>query len=352
MHDGLEGFELLDRLQAHAALDPVLLREDLAEVHVPFETMTGTPLETPATAALGHTERLAVVGPSGSGKSSFIARIVSSGPSAGGVRFAPIRIPVEGEPSDVVTDPAEFGRHVIRTVVRQAVQAGTMSRRAAAAAQRSAAPQSVTRGRGGSLALGAPAWMIDANVSAELSSLFTSVDAPTTADVMTLGEQLVVTLAEHGLYPVIVIDDSDAWLKTVGRSDLVVPFFRRIIPMLAKEWSTGLVVAVHDEYLQSGAYPSGQGWLNHEVRMPALPDVEAMALVLQVRIQHTAGRDCSAADVFSPEALEELFTQHRQPGHNIRKSLLDAHTALKVAVDAGASRISPEHVRSAFVRLM
>lgn len=59
---------------------------------------------------------MAVVGRSGSGKSSLIEHVLS--PTAEGI--APIRIPVFGEPSEIVTNVQAVGGLIIQTLVDNA----------------------------------------------------------------------------------------------------------------------------------------------------------------------------------------------------------------------------------------
>jgi len=121
------GQNLLQMMHQVAALDPSPVRSGLTGVHVPFDVLTAsTNYEAAAAAAVTSTARLAVIGPSGSGKSSFIGHVMDALPHTHGVGqgVAALRIPVDAEDPAVVTEPAAFAAHVVRTVARLASSQG------------------------------------------------------------------------------------------------------------------------------------------------------------------------------------------------------------------------------------
>ena len=69
--------DLLTELQGAHAFESVPSRQEMADFHVAFDTLTGTVgCETAALGALRRGERVALVGPTGAGKSSVIASVL------------------------------------------------------------------------------------------------------------------------------------------------------------------------------------------------------------------------------------------------------------------------------------
>jgi len=132
----------------------------------------------------------------------------------------------------------------------------------------------------------------------------TSVHTPTGAELSELADTVVATLTAAGLYPVLVIDDSDTWLAgtVADRSSNVAPFFGRVLPAVARDWNAGLVVAVHESYLTMPEYPRRDGWLNTEVRLPRLSGADAVGLLLAARASATTHQPAGVDDVAGPEA--------------------------------------------------
>lgn len=109
--------ELLIRLQEAHAFDHAPLRRDLGVYHVPFyELLPGENPEATLAGVAKRGERAAVVGRSGSGKSSLIEYVL--GPSTPGI--APIAVPVFAEPHEVVTKVQAVAGLIIQTLADHA----------------------------------------------------------------------------------------------------------------------------------------------------------------------------------------------------------------------------------------
>ena len=115
---------LLLTLQEAHAFDPFPVREDLGVYYVPFSELTG---DAHIERALGdgcrRYERLAIVGDSGTGKSSLTASVL--GPLAEGV--APVVVPVAIEPNETVSEPRAMFAHVAAVIARVAADAAALS---------------------------------------------------------------------------------------------------------------------------------------------------------------------------------------------------------------------------------
>ncbi|MGI9119033.1 MAG: hypothetical protein ACR2G7_02700 [Acidimicrobiales bacterium] len=116
--------ELLGALQRAHAFDPFPVREDLGVYHVPFSQLVGSAhVEATLLDSCRRFERVAVVGDSGTGKSSLTARLL--GPLAEGV--APILVPVAVEPSETVSEPRAMFAHIAAVIVGFATDAAALS---------------------------------------------------------------------------------------------------------------------------------------------------------------------------------------------------------------------------------
>jgi len=105
---------LLKRLREAHAFDHAPPRDDLGVYHVPFDKLAAVRSpEQYLVRAVRNGERIAVIGRSGSGKSSLIEHVL--GPTEPGI--APIRLPVFGEPSETVTSVRAVAGLIIQTLV-------------------------------------------------------------------------------------------------------------------------------------------------------------------------------------------------------------------------------------------
>ena len=109
--------KLLLELQEAHAFDHAPLRRDLGTYHVPFGELI--PGENPEAALAGvakRGERAAVVGRSGSGKSSLIEYVLS--PSTSGI--APVSVPIFAESYEVITKVQAVAGLIIQTLADRA----------------------------------------------------------------------------------------------------------------------------------------------------------------------------------------------------------------------------------------
>src|SRR5688572_15482518 len=117
--------DLLFALQEAHAFDPFPVRDDLGVYHVPFAELSGDDdhLEQSLGDGCRRYERIAIVGESGTGKSSLTASVL--GPLAEGL--APIVVPVAIEPNETVSEPRAMFAHVAAVIARVAADAAALS---------------------------------------------------------------------------------------------------------------------------------------------------------------------------------------------------------------------------------
>ena len=347
------GSDSLLELLYRQAFDPLPLRSGLHLVHVPFDELTHSATTEAALLRAVHTgSRVGVTGPSGAGKSSMIGYALEQVLD----EVAVLRVPVEAEDPDTVREPAAFAAHMLNELARQAVRAGQLSKREREAAQRAgAASVTIERRRVTRGGLGLPTWLLRADLGAESQSVLSTRAPRSAAGTLETLTQLMEVLSGWGLLPVVLIDDSDAWLQTPAGDlrDLVAPFFGRVLRDLVEELDCGWVVAVHDHYLDQPGFPH-DGTLQSRVAVPRLPSSDALGEILGARIRATRlGSDAAPPAlpaVFESAAVDALFKAYLRGYGNVRTPVQLAHAALEAACGDGAEIITVRHVEVALTR--
>lgn len=344
--------ELLGALQRAHAFDPFPVREDLGVYHVPFSQLVGSAhVEATLLDSCRRFERVAVVGDSGTGKSSLTARVL--GPLAEGV--APILVPVAVEPSETVSEPRAMFAHIAAVIARFATDAATLSvEEREQALARLTAQRPVGRVGGRNLRLGG-GWM-GATISADLSKQAgpaQSIDR-SASETLEVVHQMLATIHNEGLVPVLVFDDTDRWLAGSAFPDhevLARSFFGRVLSALA-ELRCSLVVAVHRRYLTDDTVRTDiDRTLETRVEVPTLTEPRAIAAVVRSRVQAHLPVDAPTelTEVMTDGAVSHLFELYRTGLRGeLRGVLRTAHVALADACDIGADVITDRLIDAAF----
>lgn len=344
--------ELLTELQGAHAFESVPSRQEMADFHVPFDNLTGTAgCETAAVGALYRGERVALVGPTGAGKSSVIASVL--GPLVEGL--APLPIPVSTAP-EAMSDGSAFVRHVVATVGRWvSLSQPQAAARAGALAKRGAGRPATNR----SVALHvAPQWVVDGmkqgvELGAELRSA-TAAEMRTPDEVFDIAREILQIVRDGGHEPVLVLDDTDRWTNisqgnTRAYRDM---FFGTIIRTIAEELRVPMVVAVHPTYLQDPAYlAAAGGFLDTTIAVPRLPSSAGIGLMLARRAALALDLDADREptlvhEIIEQNALDQLFQHYATHDHSVRAVIRVAHASLTAAADEGADLITEGHVRA------
>lgn len=329
----------LNALRDGHVFDPAPSLEEMYQYHVPFDELVGTAsCEAPLRRAIDRGEQVALVGDSGSGKSSVIRHVL--GPLVEGV--APLSVPVSVEDPQVVSDPVRFAAHLVRTVARYVEHAMPGAAEAAKDAMNNADPVGPSQLRRRKIG-GAIGWLSN---RLELASELEQVTAPQargTAEILDQARQVLALITARDLEPVLVFDDTDKWFGA-GTDDadaLIAGFFGPVVRLLAEDLGVTSVLAVHNEYLRHPGYARAAGFIESTVRVPRLPTADALGKLLRHR---TAGQR-----VLEAEALAGLFAYYNQGQVSDlrRRVLLIVHTALSHACDDGADRIGVRHLELA-----
>jgi hypothetical protein len=341
--------EQLGQLVAKRAFDQRPALGALDQYHVPFDRLlSGSRLESKLLELALNSERIGLVGPSGAGKSSVAA--FTFAPNVPGV--APITVQVRSEDPAVATEKKVFIIHLARMLGRTLRQAGNFSdeeRRQFLAA--TASREVVGRGqRTKAVDIGAPKWLLTADVSATITPL---VDQPlsvrSTAEIIEVMTEALGMLAEEGLVPVFVIDDSDSWFRSPTHqadNEAIERFFGETL-LVVSELPCGLVACIHDQYLELNSYPRGTGAIDQMIRIPKLPDVDTLRALVVGRAQ-LCGVEESEGTFTNADDFDYLFDYYVGVGAgNIRRVMLLLHNALHHAHQGGADHISVADLEAA-----
>lgn len=236
-------FEQLEALRRARAFEQAPVRSELHELHVPFDRLIDGgggpgPWEASLDAALRRRERVAVIGASGNGKTSLMQYVLRPTVDV----LAPLPIDLLWEDRTTVTEPAAFAAHFVARVHRYVQTA--LPRIAADAAALAGGGRG--RARSSGLRLTLP-WLSGVELASEIESA-SEPTARSGADHVEAAQGLLQLIRHAGLQPVLVLDDTDKWVRDTGGGDdeqLRQGFFTRIVRLLAEDLGCAAVVAVH-----------------------------------------------------------------------------------------------------------
>ena len=290
--------------------------EALEAVHVRWDELVGgTRVEGEIERLARSGGRLAVVGPSGTGKSSVLAAVL--GQLAPGVpdSLVPVRIPMSVVERGVIAS-ADFARHIVRQVIDWAAP-GLPSRRERDALEARIADLShrSNRPRREGFALNLPLSLVSPRLAGLTAGLAGDIKASaggwearvTGGEPWRALSDLVEVFRGRELEPFFVLDDTDIWLQAIYAEDAeeIVRGFVANIRTMITEVDCGLALQVHTEYLQYAAVVETARRLTL-IELPRLPDpVSGLGRILARRLE-VAEVPGGVRDAFTDDALEEL----------------------------------------------
>jgi hypothetical protein len=335
-------YGLLEALSKGHAFNPSPNR-DLAAVHVPFDELNASADTEARLADAARTgKRVALVGERGGGKSSVSDWVLNDPP------LAAIEVPVAGEPDATVTDPKAFAQHLVQRTADYARQALAISEEEREELLRRASDRVNVGDRQTATRVGASVklWLLQPDVAREVSErLAGDLMDRSTADVLAAVDDLIALVRLHSLEPVIVIDDSDRWLRDSDRRYLVQPFFRDTFRVLA-ERDASLVVAVHRDYYEEADLTKlTDGMLELRVEVPPLTTVAQLGRILDRRMAHLRFEP-DHRQAFEREAVNKLFEYYTQAANgSIRQTLGRVQQALDQAIQRGDAIVTANVVK-------
>lgn len=335
--------DLLTLLRDFGAFDPAPRHAELSEMHVPYDQLTDSPTcEAALLEAVRSEDRVALIGVSGAGKSSIIAGTL--GPLVEGI--FPLQVPVYAESADTVANPVTFVAHLVRTVARMlSNQRGDLARSAGRIEKRALPPgETPTKHR---VRAGFRTGPIGPELAYELERATNSV-APTAAQVMDQGREILDLIAGDQLIPILLLDDTDRWTVAVSPEMVKLrrSFFRTVPRLLAEELGVAAVLSIHPEYTDDAEFGAAQGFITRAILVPPVPHARATGQILARRIELARGLATEdTSEVFTADAIDLLYSHYAAWPSNIRRNiLLPAHTALSLALDDDADLIDEGHV--------
>lgn len=357
---------LLQTLDARHAFDPVALPGYRTLLYVPFERMVGGRHESRLRSELENGQRIALVGPIGSGKSSMVEYAMEQGSEL----FAPIWISAAHEGQQTLTDPPEFARHLIRQIVswaRDSRQMGEEARRSFLLETTRTLPRR-TASRRQTVSLKLALNWIEPGWSNEVEQTLADPEVERNRGdfVASLGRLVDLIHEDLGRTPVVIIDDSDRWLSLgeARRDQLIDAFFGDTARTLAEiNWS--IVMAIHPEYCAARAFRAAlaNGLFNVQLDVPRLQRAESLRELLDVRIRTVAagaeeeeeleaGHEpeelplaASVEDVFESGFESVLLDYYEANDLNLRSVLTVAHQALQETINLGEALVTTAALR-------
>jgi hypothetical protein len=330
--------EYLVRLQDRRVFDPTLPFEELGDLHVPFDEMhRSATVERRLDAAVRRGERVALIGTTGTGKSSTAAYVVRPGDQD----IAGFRIGVTIEEPEILANPGRFAQHVVRRIARDAGEVSGDERADLQIAVADAREVRPGRSRRGAATINAKVLQL----SGELGSVSASITQQTSSHELVQALDHALDLVRStGASPVLVIDDSDTWIEVAdesvhARRD---QFFRSILRMLA-ERHCSLIVAVDERYLGLDEYQNARdGLLPIEIHLPRVVSSTGLRLLLGRRVGQIDGARLD--DTFTHDAIAELFTAYVSKPMSLRALMRCTSSAVYHAVAAGADLVGRQAV--------
>ena len=184
-------------------------------------------------------------GPIGSGKSSLIEYVTSTGAEV----FAPIWISVGHESDEMLRDPPEFARHLIREVVRWARDSQAMAdeQRRTLLAETTPTLPTVTHAQRQDFSLKLALGWLNPGFSHEVEETVADPAVERNRGEFVASLDRLVELIRDDLdrVPIVIIDDSDRWLRLDGslRDSLLDGFFIDTCRMLAeRNWAVAMAI--------------------------------------------------------------------------------------------------------------
>lgn len=325
----------LETLADHYVFESSPTRHNLGAFHVPFDDlMEGSTTEVRLRNSTKRREPTALIGTSGSGKSSAIAHVL--GPLAEG--SAPLVIPLAAVSSDVIETPDRLADHLLDMIRRV-----TNSAASHFDSELETGKTTITRTQRGGVGI---RWRwLSGELAREVERQVQIETKATLVDKTDALAKALEAVEVQGLQPVLVFDDTGRWLGNSG-SGIVGRFFGEGLRWLL-ELPASLVVAAHPHYFELASRLEVMQYLDTQIEIPRLDNFSAIEAILSRRIETCAEINSpNLSQVFLPDASEAILNVYKA-GYSMRRALQVCHTALHEALSDGAPMIGPRHILAA-----
>lgn len=343
-------FPLLEASGRSPAFDPTPPPMSLAEAHVKYSVLTGDDIEGEVAKELAGFGRVALVGPTGSGKSSLARYVLKPN----GHALAPIWINVATEDHALIGTVRGFLEVLTSQLVRKAQRVGALNDKARREVLRriqGSEPLGVDEAQL-QTQLGGSFWLLKGGLAAEISRTFDHGEAyRPTEDLRDGVREVLAALREHELTPVLVADDTDRLLRVGANPEvsesLFLGFFGEVLREITDQMECGLIVATHDRYVERHDYKELTDGRLRSLSLPILDEPAHFGSLITARVEFIE-RHASWRDLVEPEAVERLSDLHTQSDQrSIRRTLATLREALVFAAAEGAELCAARHVDGA-----
>lgn len=339
----------IERLDEAKAFTATLSFEALERFHVPFDDLIGNDATEGRLGPLvRQSRRVAIRAASGEGKSSVITSVLGPLALAADSPITTIAVPVAAAADDTVTGAEAFFGYLLNVIVRWSdrEELARRDRRRFDQLESDLQDRQVTRHAGVTL----PLWFLQPDLAREVTTTVRAIGDY--ADALGTLRRAVELLRSAGRQPIVVFDDTDAWLQSVDldRRRLASGFFTGPFRALAKDVDVGIVIAVHHSYVDVPEYQAARELLDATIEVPRLDGraQSAFARILERRVHQELGEDVSLGDLVDADAIDQVALFYQAGGgQSLRATMRVANTALEHARRSGASSISASMVRQA-----
>lgn len=332
--------ERVAHIAKKAAFRPRSRLWELHELHVPLDELAGADAyERRASTRLGEGSCVAIVGSSGTGKSSVIAWVCSQLPSS---HFA-LRIPITS-----VEDPGSVGE-VARLALSITLDEVVLDATAQDDLEKTrATSQTTTRTPSGVASAKLGGGVIPAEVNLNVASLREEFSQQRLGGdhLLALNGRLVPTLAEAGTTPVFVFEDTEA---TVGGADdrhRAEAFFAGPLSAFVDQVDAPTIVAVQTHLIDGSRAFGRLAPVLELITIPLLGDRarNAIETILARRVE-LVQPDAQLTSIIDTAAVGALTDFYTLSGGDLRRVLAAAHEAAEHAAADQAAQIGESHAR-------
>jgi hypothetical protein len=319
----------------------------LAKFHVSFERLTAAPgtVERDVEAALDRKQRAAIVGLSGSGKSSVVAATLSPMPELGKPTYAPVRIGLGGiSAMETLADAqklALLGISDLASAYLDEADAEALRAKGAFVLTVTRRSEAIRTQLGGRLA----------GVSREIRQAVESYRFNRSADetIAALAAGLDV-LSTRELAPLLLLDDADsllglAQILPTPDEHLVASFFARGIRPVLEAAPVAALIAVQPDYERFREFQEfRRDLVQRTIRIPPPSDFDQEGVrLLLFHAMREVGLASTPEQLFDDSALTTL-TKLRYKLETVRELVSICEHALLTADSNGRDRVSEADV--------
>lgn len=325
----------LHQLDDNFVFESTPKRPHLGGFHVRFDDLIGNQrTEARLDKAIRNREPVALIGPSGSGKSSVIAFVLGSqAPS-----LAPMYVPVAAMPSGDIGTPTKLADHMLNTIAKFAGPEGR-------SALESVADETTTLTKSRRAGIGLGWRWLHGDLASEVERQIQLETRATLDDKADALGRVFAAIRAQKLRPVLIFDDTDRWLQG-GLGGFTEYFFVECVRWLL-DLTAPIVMAVHPTYLTDSNPQTILRHLDTQIRIPQVEDADGIGAILGRRIERRVGVDNpDVLEVLSHEALEAVLSVYRETG-SLRRAIQVCHIALHEAISDSESTIGASHIRAA-----